>query len=152
MNATDISAGAKRAIFEAMVSVAWADAQLQREEVLAVVAAAEHLGLATTPEAVYARLDRGAAAVAELEVDGLSLEERRLLYLCAAWVASVDDKELDSETAYLDRLQEMLDLDADRAAELHRAAQRLHEDGPKALTWWQELEALFSAAAGLLET
>lgn len=152
MNATEISTGAKRAIFEAMVSVAWADARLQREEVLAVVAAAEHLGLAMTPEAVYARLDRGAAAVAELDVEALDLGERRLLYLCAAWVASVDDKELDAETAYLDRLQETLGLEADRAEELHRAAQHLHEDGPKALTWWEELEALLSAASGLLDS
>ena len=74
MTLTRIRPPARRTIFEAMVAMAWADARIEREEVLAVQAAGRVLGLG---EDVLDVLDAGAPAVGALRIAGGVVARKR---------------------------------------------------------------------------
>lgn len=139
MSVDSLSEPVRRAIFEALVAMAWADARLEREEILAVQAAGRVLHL---PEDALDALDAGPPAIADIVKAELSSDERRIVYTCAAWLARVDDREDSSESKLLTDLREGLALEEGLAATLRDDAHMLHVTTPSSTPWWQEIELL----------
>lgn len=134
-----LSDTARRTIFEAMVAMAWADSKVEREEVLAVQAAGRVL--AVTDDVLDA-LDAGPPALTSLNVTALEPDERELVYVCAAWLATVDEREDASESETLGQLSEVLGLETGRASDLRKQAHSLRRETASAVPWWEELEEL----------
>ncbi|MFK7985513.1 MAG: hypothetical protein AB8I08_05740 [Sandaracinaceae bacterium] len=139
MSVDSLSKPARRAIFEALVAMAWADARLEREEIFAVQAAGRVLHL---PEDALDALDAGPPTIDDIVSAELSSGDRRIVYTCAAWLARVDDREDSSEAKLLDALRTGLDLDEDDAHTLREDAHMLHVTTPSSTPWWQEIELL----------
>ena len=137
----------RRAIFEALLAMAWADARLEREEILAIQAAGRVLAL---PDDVLDALDAGPPPVARIAAAGIDARSRELVYLCAAWLASVDGREDVSEAGLLSELRGALGIAPARAQALHDDARVLHATVPASMPWWQELERLIDSANGQL--
>jgi hypothetical protein len=134
---------ARRAIFEAMVALAWADTRIEREEILAVQAAGRLLALAD--DALDA-LDAGPPDLSAMHCDGLDEHERRLVYLCAAWLACVDAREEPSEDETLEELRSVLGMSMSEATELRDDARVLRSRAPASLRWHEELASLITDA------
>lgn len=143
MSVRDLGAPTRRAIFEALVAMAWADARIEREEVDAIRAAGRVLSL---PDDVLDALDAGPPTVAHIGGDALSATDRDLVYLCAAWLSSVDGREDDGEEGLLDELRTVLRIDPVRATALRDDARLLHATVPSSMPWYQELERLIESA------
>ncbi len=144
---SDIGPSARRAIFEALVAMAWADSRLEREEVLAVQAAGRVLEL---PDDVLDALDAGPPEVAHIAHEDLGEGDRELVYLCAAWMSFVDGHEDSGESSLLAELGRALGVDAARAKALTDDARLLHITVPPSVSWWEELEKLIESARGRL--
>ena len=138
---------ARRAIFEALVAMAWADTRLEREEILAVQAAGRLFDL---PDDALDALDSGPPGVDQIAHDDLNVRERELVYLCAAWLSSVDGHESEGEQGLLAELREPLGIDPVRATALRDDARVLHATVPASMAWWEELERLIESAASSL--
>lgn len=134
---------ARRAIFEALVAMAWADAKIEREEVLAVQAAGRVLEI---PEDVLDALDAGPPSVGAIAVADLNATERKLVYLCAAWLACVDAREDADEETLLGELCAALELDAAEAMDIRDEARRLRATAPATMRWHEELRSLIDEA------
>ncbi len=143
MSARDLPAATRRAIFEALVAMAWADARLEREEILAIQAAGRLLAL---PDDVLDALDAGPPSVGAIGSGGLDAGDRELVYLCAAWLSSVDGREDEGEEGLLAELRSALRLDPVRATALRDDARLLHATVPSSMPWHQELERLIQSA------
>jgi len=139
-----IGTSARRAIFEAMVAMAWADARIEREEILAVQAAGRVLEL---PDDVLDALDAGPPSLAGIDAASLDPRSRRLVYLCAAWLASVDAREDAGEETLLDQLERALELRASEATALRDEARLLRATAPATMRWHEELGALIRRAS-----
>ena len=134
-----LSETARRAIFEALVAMAWADARLEREEILAVQAGGRVLNL---PEDALDALDAGPPALAQIIEAELTTSEQRIVYTCAAWLARVDDRQESSEATLLESLREGFEMDEETAEALRDDAHMLHVTTPSSTPWWQEIELL----------
>lgn len=139
MSVDTLSETARRAIFEALVAMAWADTQLEREEILAVQAAGRVLHL---PQDALDALDAGPPSITQIIDAALTLEERRIVYTCASWLARVDDREESREASLLEELRQGFELDVSTAAALREDAHMLHVTTPGSTPWWQEIELL----------
>lgn len=146
MSTSDLSAPVRRAIFEAMVATAWADTVLERAEILAVKAAGKVLEL---PDDVLEALDAGPPSVRTLGA-GLDDAERKLVYLCAAWVGAVDGHENEDEDVLLRELREALALDASTATMLRDEARTLHAQTTGSTPWYEELTNLIARARSIV--
>lgn len=142
-----LSASARRAILEAMVAMAWADARLEREEIMAIQAAGRVLEL---PDDVLDALDAGPPAVEAIAHDDLEPTERELVFLCAAWMSSVDSHEDGGEEGLLRELAERLEIPAKEATRLRDDARTLHVSVPSSMPWWEELSTLIERASDRL--
>lgn len=144
MSAVDsLSTSARRAILEGLLAMAWADSRLEREEILAVQAAGRVLDL---PDDVLDALDAGPPAVAQIAHDDLTPRERELVYLCAAWLSSVDGREVESEEGLLFELGAALGIEGPRSTELRDDARLLHATVSSTTPWWGELNDLIESA------
>lgn len=143
MSIDAIRRNARRAIFESMVAMAWADTRIEREEVLAVQAAGRVLAIS---DDVLDTLDAGPPDLGALHTEGLDEHERRLVYVCAAWIACVDAREESSEDAVLEELRQVLELDSSDATELRDEARVLRARAPASLRWHEELASLIADA------
>jgi len=139
-----LSTSARRAILEALLAMAWADTRLEREEILAVQAAGRVLDL---PDDVLDALDAGPPPVARIAHDELTDRDRELVYLCAAWLSSVDGREVDAEEGLLDELGAALGIVGPRATELRDDARLLHATVSPTTPWWGELNDLIESAS-----
>ena len=141
MQVSELSVPARRAIFEAMVAMAWADSRLEREEILAIRAAGRVLEL---PDDALDALDAGPPDVAEITGAQLDPSDKKLVYLCAAWLSSVDAREADDESSLLAELRAGLGLERSVAEGLRDDARMLHVTTPATMPWWEELESLIA--------
>ena len=137
----------KRAIFEAMVAMAWADARVEREEVLAMQAAGRVLDL---PGDALDALDAGPPSLATLGDAGLEEGDRKLVFLCAAWLSSVDAREDEDEEALLGQLASALGIADAESHRLRDDARLLRATTPPSMRWHEELETLIRKAAAAL--
>lgn len=137
----------KRAIFEAMVAMAWADARVEREEVLAMQAAGRVLDI---PGDALDALDAGPPSLDALAAAGLDEADRKLVFLCAAWLSSVDAREDEDEEALLVQLASALGIAAAESQYLRDDARLLRATTPPSMRWHEELETLIRKAAAAL--
>ena len=142
---------ARRVLLEVMMSVAWADTELQPEERQAAQAAAMSLGLVLPGDQDLTSPDRRPVPPEEVDVSGLDARDKDLVYLCAAWMAMADEVEEPSETAVLARIAARLGLTADRSAWLMQRAVELRQSQTTArATWWRSFDKLVVEAARAL--
>lgn len=142
-----IGTPARRAIFEAMVAMAWADTRVEREEVLAMQAAGRVLAI---PGDALDALDAGPPSVGALAGADLSERDRKLVYLCAAWLSSVDAREDRDEEALLRELASALGIVGAESRRLRDDARLLRATTPPTTRWHEELETLIRKAAARL--
>jgi uncharacterized membrane protein YebE (DUF533 family) len=95
-------------IFVALAAVAWADGELDADEADAIVRAAAEEGLdideiGAIEEATRTRVDLGVVDRA-----GMSKEDRLFVYAVACWIARLDGRVTDAESAALAKLGESL--------------------------------------------
>ena len=147
MSVRDLSAPARRAIFEAMVAMAWADTVLDRNEILAVQAAGRLLEL---PDDVLDALDAGPPPTERIGGADLDARERRLVYVCAAWLSVVDDNESADEGSLLRELREALGLAPSDATDLRDEARALHLQTSGSTPWYEELANLIDQASAVV--
>jgi uncharacterized membrane protein YebE (DUF533 family) len=98
----------KRDVFVALAAIAWADGDLDAEEADAIVRAAVDEGLeldeiAEIEAATSSKVDLGV-----LDRAALSKEDRLFVYGVACWIARIDGKVTDEESAALAQLAERL--------------------------------------------
>jgi hypothetical protein len=95
-------------VFQSLLALGWIDGNLHPDEGRAVLAAAVDAGL---PPADLARLEAASAAKVEfgdLQIDGLTREQRLYVYGVASWVARVDAGVTRDEQAGLHAVATML--------------------------------------------
>ena len=100
--------GFRRDIYVALAAIGWADGELDAEEADAIVRAAVDAGLeldeiAEIEKATSERIDLGV-----IDRSGLSKEDRLFVYGVACWIARIDGKVTDNESAALGQLAEKL--------------------------------------------
>lgn len=140
----------RRHIFDVMLRMAWADEQISREEQLVMQIAAEALRLKLSPGELNALLSQGQQP--QLKLDQLTTRDREFAYLCAAWLAIVDDGETDHERDLLFKLRVSLDLDFERAEQLREHAQTIRSERAKYqplnrdMPYWEDMEHLLVEA------
>lgn len=98
-----------RDVFLALAAIGWADGKLDPDEADAIVRTATDEGLsleevAEIEQATRAPLDM----VATIDRSALTKEDRLFIYAVASWMARLDGKVTDGETAALGRLGELL--------------------------------------------
>ena len=97
-----------RDVYIALAAIGWADGSLDPDEADAIVRAAVDEGLeldeiASIEEATKRKIDLGA-----LERGQMNKEDRLFVYGVACWIARLDGKVTDDETAALAKLGERL--------------------------------------------
>lgn len=95
-------------VFVALSAIAWADGVLDPEEADAIVRAAVDEGLELEEIAEIESVTRERIELDRLDRSGLSKEDRLFVYAVACWIARIDGKVTDEETAALAKLGERL--------------------------------------------
>jgi uncharacterized tellurite resistance protein B-like protein len=150
MGALDaISTEAREVLLEALMSVAWADRELQDDERRAAQAAAMGLGLVLPGDRDLMSPDRKSIPPENLDVSRLQDHDRELIYLCASWMALADEVVDPSETKILERLQKCFSLKDERCADLRERAKELRAK-QQAGSWWRAFDRLVVEAATAL--
>lgn len=150
MGALDaISFEAREVLLEALMSVAWADRQLQDEERRAAQAAAMGLGLVLPGDRDLMAPERRSIPPESLDVSRLHDHDRELIYLCASWMALADEVVDPSETKILERLQARFELSDARCAGLRERAKELRAKQAD-VSWWRAFDRLVVEAATAL--
>jgi len=143
-----LSLTTRKKIFEVMMRMAWADGSLAKEEVLVMEIASEALKLDMTREEVTKELNRGPIPLKDFE--HLEIQDRELIYMCAAWLASVDDDIAEDEIELLDVIREGLHLSTAQATELSQNVQKIREEKVELVPqwedfpWWEEFDHLLA--------
>lgn len=134
----------RHAIFQAISSVLWADGAVDESELTAMSSAARALGF----EAGDPRQAALASAVSlnDVKVAALDSDERRSVFVAAAWMAAVDGVIHGSELELLRALAKKLGLDGASARRLHDFALRLRTAAAPRKPTHREFEALLRGA------
>jgi uncharacterized membrane protein YebE (DUF533 family) len=134
-----------------MIAMAWADGRLDEREKSGVRGAAQVLNL---PKEKRERLDSAlekAPKVADLELAGLTAQEKAFAYVAASWMSGVDTTVDPAEKALLDEAAGKLGLAAERRAELEKIARSLEPLPEGSTAWGEEVTRLFKAIPVELE-
>lgn len=134
-----------RTLFDLLVCVAWADGVIQPEESEAMRAAAISLGIMGVAGGPHDP-SQGPTKLEALAFEGLSQRDRRVAYVCAAWMVEVDDDVAPEEEALLPKLQAVLELTDDVAQALRKQAHQLRSAEPPEQSWWRRFDAIVMGA------
>ncbi|TAF66528.1 MAG: aspartate ammonia-lyase [Cytophagales bacterium] len=138
----------RRKIFEVMLRMAWADGSLAKEEVMVMEIAAEALQLEMPKEDITKTINRGVVVLEGLE----QLDERdsELVFLCAAWLSSVDDDIAQKEEELLEEIRQSLHITNEKAEELKEMVDKIRHEKAELVPqwedfpWWEEFENLLA--------
>lgn len=141
------SAHLRVAIVQAISTVLWADGAVDSAELAAMSSAAHVLGFerGDPREAALA----SAVSLNDVRVSGLDADERRTVFVAAAWMAAVDGLVHGAELQLLRRLAKKLGLDGASARQLHDFALRLRSAAAPREPSHGEFEALLRGASHL---
>ncbi|MCX7807671.1 MAG: TerB family tellurite resistance protein [Deltaproteobacteria bacterium] len=146
-----LSAGARKALLETLVAIAWADREITPEEKQAVGGALTALGLVLPHDRGAGNLESGPLPLNSLAYGSLSQRERELIYLCALWMTGVDAEEHPAERSLLAQLASQLEISAERTQRLASIARKISSSlVPVRESWWRFFDALVVQAARLL--
>jgi uncharacterized membrane protein YebE (DUF533 family) len=131
--------------------MSWADGKLDDREKDGVRGAAEVLNLNKETRDRLEKLMAVKSGVEDLSLGKLTPREGAFAYVAAAWMAGIDEDVADKERAMLDKVAEMLKLDAKRQSELEAVAKQLEPlpDGKR--NWSEEITKLLRAIPPHLE-
>lgn len=145
-----IDVSTRQKIFEVMAAVVLADSILAKEEELIMHVASDALQLQISKDEVSRILHRGSIAIEGL--DTLRVQDRNIIYLCAAWVASVDGSIAEAEEKLLDEIRILLKFNESQAEELQNRVKTIRDEKsefiPKSeeLPWWDEFDRILLKA------
>lgn len=132
-----------------LITMAWADGQLEDREKEGVRAAA---GVFNLTKELRDRLDallEKPLSVDELLLDALSPRDKAFAFVAAVWMTGVDDDVDDKEKELLEQVATQLAFTAERKAELTQIARDL--EPIQRGSWASELVTLFKAIPARLE-
>jgi uncharacterized tellurite resistance protein B-like protein len=98
----------RKDVFVALSAIAWADGELDSDEADAIVRAAVDEGLSLEEIADIEASTQSRVEMSAVERAGLSKEDRLFIYAVACWIARMDGKVTQAETAALASLGEKL--------------------------------------------
>ncbi len=101
-------AGLKKDVFIALAAIGWADGSLDAEEADAIVRAAVDEGLDLREIAEIEDATRDKVDVGIVDRSQMTKEDRLFVYAVACWIARLDGKVSDEESAALGKLGERL--------------------------------------------
>jgi uncharacterized membrane protein YebE (DUF533 family) len=134
-----------------LVSLAWADGQLDDRERAGVRGAAEVLNLTKEHRAQIDAMLAKPPAIENARLGGLSRRDRDFVYVAAAWMCEVDDDVGEKEEAMLDRLAVLCGIEGVRKAQLEGVARNLVPAPGGGRKWADEVMSLFKAIPPHLE-
>lgn len=133
-----------------LVAMAWADGELRDEEKAGIRAAADTLNLNQELRDRLESFMAEAPALGDLNVSALNSRDRQFAFVASAWLARVDDGIEQAERDLLDEIGKLLDIDAERRAELSQLAFDL--DPPAgAASWSDGIVKLFKTIVSKVE-
>ncbi len=113
-----------RDVFIALAAVAWADGTVDPDEADAIVRAAVDVGVELDEIASIEEATRKPVTLSAIDKGALSKESRLFVYAVACWIARLDGKVTDEESAALTQLGEALEIpERARAGAEKRAAE-----------------------------
>lgn len=134
-----------------LITMAWADGQLDESEKVGVRAAASVLNLSKELRARVEQLLDQPIPVEELLFDTISAHDRAFAFVAAAWMSHVDRNVDDKESALLERLAALLEITDDRKRELLAIAADLAPESHDRKEWADEIVTLFKSIPARLE-
>src|SRR4051812_8566459 len=103
-------------VFVALAAIAWADGALDPDEADAIVRAAADVGLELDDIAAVEAATREPVQLGDIDQDALSKDDRLFVYAVASWIARMDGKVTEDESAALAALAEKLGVPERRRA------------------------------------
>lgn len=95
-------------VFIALASVAWADGHRDAEEADAIVRAAVETGLDLDEIEAIETATKAPVELGKIDLTGLAREDRVFVYAIACWIARLDGRVTDEESATLSSLGDQL--------------------------------------------
>jgi hypothetical protein len=99
-------------VFQTLLAVGWIDGDLAREEAHAILELATDAGLSDDALEELGRLASSRVQFTDLDVAGLSRDQRLFVYATSSWVARADRVVTDDEQAALHAVATVLGLTA----------------------------------------
>ena len=134
-----------------LITMAWADGQLEDSEKEGVRAAASVLNLSKELRDRLEQLMVNPLTVDELLFDGISPKDRAFAFVAAAWMSRVDSSVDRKEEALLEQLASMLGLSDDKRRELALIAEDLAPADHAKSDWAAEIMTIFKSIPHRLE-
>jgi len=134
-----------------LITMAWADGQLEPQEREGILAAASIFNLTKELRDRLDELLDKPIGVDELLVEGLTARDKAFAYVAAAWLSGVDANVDAKEIALLDKLAALLGFAEARRSELAQIARDLEPLRKDDASWANEIVALFKAIPARLE-
>lgn len=150
-----INPDTRQKIFDVIAALILANTVLIKEEELICHIALNALQLQLSQDKINEILYRG-----YVEAEGLSTltaRDKYLIYLCAVWVAHVDDSITAVEERLLDEIRSSLELDESKAQQLGEKVKVTREERTKfiprceELPWWDEFENVLLKALDIID-
>ena len=99
-----------RDVFIALAAIGWADEKLESDEADAIVRMAAEEGLEIEEIAEIEEATKTKVDIGDMDLSGLSKEDRLFVYAVGAWIARVDGTVLPQEITALNQLGHALKL------------------------------------------
>lgn len=151
MKRLTISADACTETLALLITMAWADGNLEDREKQGVRAASEVLNLTRELRERLDQLLERPLTVAELLFDTHSARDKSFAFVAAAWMSGLDENVHEKEKALLDEVASLFGFTDLRKEELVQIARDLEPLRKPDETWATELVTLFKAIPARLE-
>jgi uncharacterized tellurite resistance protein B-like protein len=157
-NVGELDLFTRQEIFELMGRVALADKQLTSAETKAMETVGEALQLNMANDAIaewLKSLSQGNITPQKLD-SSVPLKDRKLAYLCAAWLATIDEQVAEEEISQLENIRTELELDEATTEELFEQAKTLWAErgsfkpSKANFPWWEDVEKLLYRGLSLV--
>lgn len=151
MKRLTIGAAACTETLALLITMAWADGELEEREKQGIRAASTVFNLTKELRERLDSLLEAPISSSELLLDTLSPRDRAFAFVAAAWMSGLDENVDPKEKALLEEVAQLLGLTETRKAELLQIARDLEPLRKDESSWAEELVALFKAIPARLE-
>lgn len=131
-------------ILAILIEMAWADGKLEDREKASIKNVTSVLNLTKEHRARVDAMLESPLPLDQVLVANLTPHDRSFAYVAAAWMSAVDEDVDPKESAKLEQVRELLELDTTRATELQDIARELGKPHDKA-GWADDLIKIFKA-------
>lgn len=151
MKRLTIGAAACTETLALLITMAWADGELEEREKQGIRAASTVFNLTKELRDRLDGLLEAPIPSSELLLDTLSPRDRAFAFVAAAWMSGLDQNVDPKEKELLEEVAQLLGLTETRKAELVQIARDLEPLRKDKSSWAEELVALFKAIPARLE-